>query len=226
MYEDGPKLEQDSSDLDREVFWNQATQEVTEISDDLGRGIDEGIRETVIALRVNGFPLSSSCEGHVDHGIPVPYVEISAPNQPKDQFYGQDEVYQQVAQKYNLPVENVKRAINLEAYWEARDQAAKNGETEEYKVWNKENEALKNKAEDILQIFYKDRKAKPNVKLEIYNIEGGFRIHNGGDDYNDVHDINEELSDMDKIKRSEKLTVYKKEMDDFAYFLKQKYFNE
>jgi hypothetical protein len=45
------------------------------IKDEWG-GIDEKIKPLVLELNRLGFPTSSSCEGHVDHGFPGPWISV------------------------------------------------------------------------------------------------------------------------------------------------------
>lgn len=54
---------------------------VEQIADKLGKGIDPGIKETVVALMLDDFPTSQSCEGHPDQneGLPFPWVEVGYP---------------------------------------------------------------------------------------------------------------------------------------------------
>ncbi len=49
--------------------------DVEKCVDKLGKGIDEGIKDTVIFLNALDLPTSDSCEGHIERGLPVPYVE-------------------------------------------------------------------------------------------------------------------------------------------------------
>lgn len=56
--------------------WDEIAAEVDQITDRLGKPIDPGIRETVIGLMASGFDTEQSCEGHLDHGIPAPWVDI------------------------------------------------------------------------------------------------------------------------------------------------------
>lgn len=68
-------------ELDRTVKekkWQNATAEINKITDALGKGIDEGVKETVIALNVLGINTTQSCEGHLDWGISAPWVDIGA----------------------------------------------------------------------------------------------------------------------------------------------------
>jgi hypothetical protein len=49
-------------------------QEVSRLTDKLGRGLDPDITDTVIALNMLGIPTTQSCEGHLDHGRPYPWI--------------------------------------------------------------------------------------------------------------------------------------------------------
>ncbi len=208
---------------EREIIWGKAREEIDKMGDRLGFGIDEGIKETVVAFKVNGLPTSSSCEGHVDRGLPIPWVEIQAPNEPDERFIGQNESFKKMAKKYNITVEQVKHAKNNDAYWEAINECAKNGETEKYKKWEEENKRLQAKARKLLNEFYKDRKVKSDIKLKIDKGVSAFRIHNGEKDYDDLSEHPEEVSDARKQERAKKLLIYRKEMSDFTEFLKMKF---
>jgi hypothetical protein len=50
--------------------------EVDLIVDGLGRPVDGGIRDAVVALRLLGLDTSGSCEGHLDHGMRAPWVDF------------------------------------------------------------------------------------------------------------------------------------------------------
>jgi len=176
-------------------------QEVENIGDRLGKPIDEGIKETVVMFKANELPTSDSCEGHIERGLPVPYVEVSAPNEPEERFIGQNEAFEKVAKKYNITVEEAKTSKIDEAYWEAMKECSQNEETEEYKKWNEENKKLLAKGRNLLDEFYKDRQVEPNVKLEIEEGVGNFRIHNGGEDYQPVIEEEREFSEEEKNSR-------------------------
>ena len=53
--------------------------EVLGLKDKLGRAIDPGILELVVALRFHGVHTISSCEGHADRTTSGPYVMFEAP---------------------------------------------------------------------------------------------------------------------------------------------------
>lgn len=52
--------------------------EVEQIADELGKPVDEAIKESVVAFLASGFSTTGSCEGHLDHGTPYPWVEVYA----------------------------------------------------------------------------------------------------------------------------------------------------
>jgi len=219
-----PKMQETSEDQDKNLKLEEIRQEVENIGDRIGRPIDEGIRETVAMFKANELPTSDSCEGHVERGLPVPYVEVSAPNEPQERFVGQNEVFEKVAKKYNITPEEAKTSKIDEAYWEAMKECSQNEETEEYKKWNEENEKLLAKGQGLLEEFYKERQVEPNVKLQIEEGVGTYRIHNGGEDYQSIIEEEQEYSDEEKKVRSEKLEKYRFEMKEFTNFLKGKYF--
>src|SRR5690349_16200383 len=75
---------QEQTGREKQVRWNQRKAEVEGIPD-----IDEGIKETVIALNVLGVHTVMSCEGHLDRGG-APWVDIRAPDvdELRDKMYG------------------------------------------------------------------------------------------------------------------------------------------
>ncbi|MBI5045847.1 MAG: hypothetical protein HZC14_02515 [Candidatus Niyogibacteria bacterium] len=198
-------------------------QEVESIGDRLGKPIDGGIKEVVVMLEANELPTSGSCEGHVERGLPVPYVEVSAPNQPEERFIGQDEAFEKVAKKYGITVDEAKTSKIDEAYWEAMKECSQNEETEEYKKWNEENKKLLVKNHDLLEEFYKERQVEPDVKLQIEEGVGNFRIHNGGENYQPIIENERKFSEEEKQARAGKIEKYRAEMLAFAQFLKEKY---
>jgi len=114
-------------------------------------------------------------------------------------------------------------------------------ETEKYKKWKAENDAMKNKAQQLLDDFYRNRKVQESARVLIdQDGTDSWCIHNGGKDYYDVTRKGDEIPDADKkhyqkvldgknskkeqrdIKR--RVGNYRAEFQDFAAFLKEKYF--
>lgn len=57
--------------------WERVSKQVLTFIDATGKPIDNGIREIVVALNTLGFTTTQSCEGHLNHGIAAPWVDIS-----------------------------------------------------------------------------------------------------------------------------------------------------
>ncbi|OHA41235.1 MAG: hypothetical protein A3H73_01925 [Candidatus Taylorbacteria bacterium RIFCSPLOWO2_02_FULL_50_120] len=103
---ESPKENQEKAEnQEKNLKLNGIKQEVENIGDRLGRPIDEGIKEAVVMFKANELSTSDSCEGHIERGLPVPYVEVSAPNEPEERFVGQNEAFEKVAKKYNRPAD-------------------------------------------------------------------------------------------------------------------------
>lgn len=152
---------------------------VDEITDGLGKKVDDNIKEAIIALHVNGFRTDGSCEGHVDgdHGLPYPWIDIGIP-EPEG--------------------------------WEKSEKIKK--------AWRAENLSEQKRMLGILEEFYKKKETPMDVRFlfDYMGIYGSFRLQSFGAELMDL------LSPGEK---KEKYTTYKKEMDDFTVFLKEKYFN-
>ncbi len=209
--------------------------EVDEIRDELGMSIDSGIKEAVIVFNAIGLPTSQSCEGHLERPMFGPWVEVGAPNRPEERWLGEKEIFQKIAEKYHLTVEELKEQRYEEKYRyqescpyiEALKECRKKGETPEYKKWREENKKLQEKTNGLLKEFYKKRKVPSDVRLKIELLGEGnyFRIHNEGK-YFKYFKRKLKLSERLKKKLEKKLPRYQKEMEDFANFLKEKYFEE
>ena len=91
-------LESPEQSYSKQELWLHCEQEVQQLRDRLGKEIDSGIRETVVALRVLGFSTSGSCEGHLDYGIKAPWVDVGeVPADLADKL--------RLAQKSNQPLD-------------------------------------------------------------------------------------------------------------------------
>ena len=171
-----------------------------------------------------GKSSNQSCEGHDNSGLGAPWVSIEASGEPEERQIGEKEGYQDVAERYGITFEDVKRANNEAAWVEAIELSSKNEETSEYQDWKKENTKLRKKAEELVEAFYKDRTISDTaMRLEFENIGGGgtFRVHNGGEDYSGVR----EMTDEQKMGLAERLPKYRQEMEAFGKFLKERFFN-
>lgn len=56
--------------------WLNLSKETRLFTDRVGMPIDRGVLDTVVAFRAWGFVTKASCEGHLDHGLPYPWIDI------------------------------------------------------------------------------------------------------------------------------------------------------
>ncbi|HRY82989.1 MAG TPA: hypothetical protein P5099_03870 [Candidatus Moranbacteria bacterium] len=210
--------------------WNKVENEIEKAADSSGLGIDEGIKNPIIALNAFEINTVQSCEGHLASGNSAPWIRIEAPNEPEERFINQNETFKKVAEKYNMSLEEVKKSHNRDAYWEAIKECSENGETKDYQKWREESEKLLYVTKGILDDFYKNRQVSDNIKIKIDTegaddmAEGSFVIFNGGEDNRDISDI--KLSAEEKESLGNRLNEYRKEMNIFAGFLEEKFFSE
>ncbi len=62
--------------IQKQERWDQVAAEVENIRDRLGKEIDPGIKQAVVALRTLGFKTDASCEGHLNRGHKAPWVDV------------------------------------------------------------------------------------------------------------------------------------------------------
>ena len=67
----------------RQERWELKLSDVDAFRDTLGKPVDRGIRETVAILQLLGLHTRQSCEGHVDRGLPAPWVWLHVPEAEK-----------------------------------------------------------------------------------------------------------------------------------------------
>lgn len=216
-------IKQESAEPEKEIEWEIRKLEADRVVDDEGEGIDPDIKETVVAFNAMGLHTSSSCEGHADHGKNAPWIDVEAPFEPRNRYIGEEDIYEEVASKYGVTAEEVRRGINEEASEEAASNMPAD-ETPEYKEWRKENLILGRKVKDFIEEFYEDRDVPHDVRLIVYEWgdSGGSRIHNGGENF--VKNLSE-VDEEEKARRAVSLAYYREEIRAFGEFLKGKYFS-
>ncbi len=64
------------TDVTRTRKWREVNRRLRTVTDGNGMPIDPGIYETCVILNVLGFTTEMSCEGHLDHSLPYPWVRI------------------------------------------------------------------------------------------------------------------------------------------------------
>jgi hypothetical protein len=62
------------------MTWDETAEKFRKVTDRLGMPIDDGIFDTVVALNILGVTTRMSCEGHLDHGLSYPWIDIGLPD--------------------------------------------------------------------------------------------------------------------------------------------------
>ena len=206
----------------RKATWERLVREVDEIADAKGTGVDEGIKETLVALNAHGIKTRMSCEGHDDWGMGAPWIDAAAPDVPARRYIDEDIIFERIAAKYSATVEDVKLDYNHEAWVEAMAVFETTEDTPEYKRWRAKTQRLFEKTTRFLAQFYAGRNVPLDVRLEIDQSPSGiFRVHNGGEYFQPVPD---DMPEEEKQALRERLQRYQEEMRAFTRFLREQYF--
>ncbi len=114
---------------EKQKIWDDKLKEIEQITDAVGKPIEEGIMETVVAFNVMEINTSQSCAGHEDMegGQRLwPWVEISAPDKPENQFEGEDEIFEKIAKANEIKPDDLKKGKPRELWVQALTEAARN----------------------------------------------------------------------------------------------------
>jgi hypothetical protein len=63
--------------ISKSQVWKDLQQRFRRVVDRIGTPLDKGILDTVVALNVVGMNTTASCEGHMDHGVAYPWIDVS-----------------------------------------------------------------------------------------------------------------------------------------------------
>jgi hypothetical protein len=221
-------LQQDEIQENRQKVWDKTLFELDNKADKLGKPIDEGVKESVCAAEVNGFPVYSSCEGHVEkrHKGTVelsPYIGIGF-DEPKIRFEGQKQIQGKIAEQFGIKSEDIEENKDAsKAFWDyIHRQDVK--ETPEYLTIRSQNEDFQKAMQIILESFYMNRKSEEANQLVI------MRIGACGHFY--LTTKRNEAARKVKIIDDGEIEVAKKEIEEeqaefdrFTQFMKDRYFN-
>lgn len=204
--------------------WEGARKEIDILADSLGEGVDDKVKDVVVACKVLALHTGQSCEGHTDHGIAAPWIRFEAPNEPKYRYVGEQDMWIRIAKKYRMSPEKARRGYNAQAWQEGVKGLADNKETLQYKRWAKGTAALEGRVASLLAEFYQGKETEADIRLNITDMAGSFTVGNGGDDARPVEERN--LSEEEKGLLEKRLERYQSEMVAFGEFLRQKFLVE
>lgn len=179
--------------------WQATAEQLSHTTDALGKGIDPGIFEAVVALNALGIPTVASCEGHLERAIAAPWIDVEPPEvlplrQQLRELQDQEGVQRTPGATY-LPSEAV---THLRQEIKARQLATR-------------RQLLA-----ALDAFYRDRWVPADRRLIITSREwlGRSRLECQGTDFQEV---------AEPATRQQKLVEYQQEMWAFTTHLRARY---
>lgn len=204
----------------RQERWDAIEKEVATWGDALGLGIDPAIKKMVIVLNLLGFKTTQSCEGHIGWGRPYPWVSITT-STPELEILNNDALNLQ-------KLINDKEAEIQKKYPELPfGEAMCKGETPElHKLWQERvliTEKLQKYSKlkmaplrELITTFYTKHSMHQDTILVLSGNFETFELSSLGGEWQVIRDENEKL---------QKLHAYQKEMNAFADYLTDHYFN-
>jgi hypothetical protein len=193
----------------KQIKWDLLVKKYSQVGDALGKGIDSGILETVVALNALGINTRQSCEGHMKYGVASPWVDVENSDQKKIKL-GLDE-----AEKVYRMAEELEKTKGI------RDPEVRKLYDKYHDIRNKVviiNLRVVKKLMGLLEGFYCERFVAFDRGLYIRTFgDGGGRLSSKGEVIQAVRSRGLKLI---------KLREYQEEMKDFTQFLRDRYFGE
>ncbi|MEO8972199.1 MAG: hypothetical protein ABI406_11450 [Ktedonobacteraceae bacterium] len=177
------------------------------MQDKLGKEVDAGIIETVVALNLLGMPTTQSCEGHLNHGTGAPWVDIEDTNASKRS----SEVNRLFQQALRFQQQQTRITLETKRLFEEAHEAKR--------AVKRLHLAIRQRLLTYLSEFYEHRQVPFDIRLVIQSRDttGRSRLESQGADFQETAPLEE---------RCLNLTVYQEEMRRFTAFLKQQFFQE
>jgi hypothetical protein len=166
----------------------------------LGKPVDVGITSLVVALNASGFPTTASCEGHLNWGIPAPWVDV----RPKP--IRESAALRQELNTIDAAIETIERGES--------DTAALDALCEKRRLLSVDvRRPTLNLAHDLMTLlaaFYRGRRV-PYDQMIALNVRFiGFRVQCFGSEVQDI---------APSVEKTATLERYQAEMHAFAAFL-------
>ena len=186
--------------------------------DKQGVEMDTKIIDTVAILNLYQIPTSGSCEGHIDHGIANPWVNLKAVGEPEERFVGEKATKQSIGDQFHISPDEVGRGQNEEAnirFWDTIGAVEK---TPEYRKWMADNEKLAKTMSALIDEFYTGGKPDPLVAINLLTLGGiAGRIQSGPDEI-----PSKNLNPAEESALRIRLSKRQEEMKRFTEFLKKR----
>lgn len=179
--------------------WEEQLKKIETLKDGLGKGVDEGIKETVAAMQVLGILTRQSCQGHLNWGEAAPWVRMDFP----PEIHALSRQYSELFDVFDKISEGDKDFQRV---------------ADEFHKVGREEKRLRALELKKLTLFLEDFYAERNVPYDqrlILDARGELTNQGG------FLQITENES-----QRGENLYRYQSEMKAFTEFLKQKFFSQ
>ncbi|MDO8505658.1 MAG: hypothetical protein Q7S48_03720 [bacterium] len=187
--------------------WHEIEEEVARIGDALGKGIDKGIRQAVVSLMVHGFHTDGSCEGHTDHGVPFPWVDVVS---EFAQRLSDNSDYRKLSERTRA------RKIGAEERRELENLIERQKE---------ENEKEYKRLLSLLDEFY-NMSPEPTISSRLAIEKGPWNQSRIQPDVVALQEGSGEAGQsVSQDMKVRQLTFYRQEIERFALFLKNKFLN-
>jgi hypothetical protein len=174
--------------------WNKIASEVDLIVDRLGKKVDEGIKETVIAFRASGLSTDGSCEGH-----------LSSQKRSKGPWVDIGQAAMEIVQRARQKAGGKPVHMNNPEISQLRQELSD--------VMLRERTRLLT----LLDEFYSDRTVPFEQRLIVIFHSISARVMSQGVELQDLYP-----QDVQK----KRLESFRREMDAFAAFLKNRYLSD
>lgn len=185
----------------KEQQWQQMAERIARVTDGLGKGVDNGIKDTVIVLNLLRIHTTASCEGHLEWGTCAPWVDIdvSGLHEEDQRYLTAMKDAQKQRESGQLPKEEV-RQLFAEVHQLRKE--AKQKHLEE-----------RRKVIPYLTAFYQTHVVAYDRQLIVWGLGlGTTRIESLGADFQEVTPLETRL---------QKLEEYQEEMRAFTEFLRE-----
>lgn len=176
--------------------WSEVSEKFSHVTDRLGKPIDPGIFDTVVALNMLQIQTSQSCEGHSNRGLAYPWVDVEAL------------ASRQLRQKEPPEIQALQRQFTT-----MRKQIEQNETPQEREAKQQAKQAdlaQRYALHQLLAEFYAGHPT-PYDRIITFSLSG--RIRSQGGDFLDLLSLDE---------RMQKLRAYQDEMAAFTTFLKSR----
>lgn len=197
----------------KQEVWERIAREIDSTVDGLGKPLEEKIKESVIGLKAHGFGTTASCEGHVDSGLPYPWIDVGS------RLY---EEHQRFGSRYReLWKEHVAAA-------QGKGEMSETAKGELQEIIEKEiaeNREAMHRLAELLDEFHELESEDSSVLEMVGKPRASVRLRPSGVPVGSLDQLKETLSALTEEEIQHNLEIYQTDMKRFGQFLKNRFFN-